>query len=68
MIEIFTKRRDVLVEGLSKIERISFEIPQATFYLMINVKDTGLTSEEFAYALLEQEKVAVIPYCLWRVL
>ena len=28
---------------------------------MLNIKSTGLKSEEFAYALLEKEQVAVVP-------
>ena len=35
--------------------------PEATFYAMINIKKTGLKSEEFAYKLLEKEHVAVVP-------
>lgn len=35
--------------------------PQGAFYILIDVSDTGLSSDEFADALLEKEKVAVAP-------
>ena len=31
------------------------------FYLFFDIKDTGLTSEEFAYKLLEEKHIAVVP-------
>lgn len=35
--------------------------PKGSFYIFPSVKETGLTGEEFATKLLEQEKVAVVP-------
>lgn len=61
MIEEFTLRRDVLLEEVAKIKTITVDAPQGTFYAMLNIKSTGLKSEEFAYALLEKEQVAVVP-------
>ena len=61
MIDEYSKRRSVLIEELSKIPNISFKAPDATFYAMINIKATKLSSEEFAYKLLESEHVAVVP-------
>lgn len=61
MAEIFRKRRDVLVEEFSKIEGVTCETPHATFYAMINISQIGMKSEEFAYALLASQHVAVVP-------
>ena len=61
MIEEFTLRRNVLLEEVAKIKTITVDAPQGTFYAMLNIKSTGLKSEEFAYALLEKEQVAVVP-------
>ena len=33
----------------------------ATFYLFIDITKTGLTSEEFAYLLLDEKHIAVVP-------
>ena len=50
MIEEFTLRRNVLLEEVAKIKTITVDAPQGTFYAMLNIKSTGLKSEEFAYA------------------
>jgi len=57
----FKKRRDYMYKELSAIERISCRKPSGTFYLFVNVEATGLDGLEFAYRLLEREKVAVVP-------
>ena len=57
----FEKRRNVLIEGINQIDKLSVKYPKGTFYAMVNIKGTGMKSEEFAYALLEKEKVAVVP-------
>ena len=57
----FEKRRNILIEGINKINKLSVKYPKGTFYAMVNIKETGMKSEEFAYALLEKEHVAVVP-------
>lgn len=61
MIQIFKKRRDTFVEGIQRIDKLSCIKPKGAFYLFVNIKETGLTSEEFAVRLLNEGKVAVIP-------
>ena len=57
----FEARRNVLVKGINEIDKLSVKFPKGTFYAMVNIKQTGMKSEEFAYALLEKEQVAVVP-------
>ncbi len=57
----FERRRNVLVEGINSIDKLSVRSPKGTFYAMVNIQKTGMSSEEFAYALLEKEQVAVVP-------
>ena len=61
MVDIFRSRRNVLTEGVKSIERLSCVAPDATFYLMVNISETGMRSEEFAFELLEKEHVALVP-------
>ncbi len=61
MIQTFKKRRDLLYDGISKIDKLSCNIPQGAFYLFINITKTGLTSDEFAVRLLKEGKVGLIP-------
>lgn len=60
MVEEYNQRRRVIVKGLNQIGLTCFE-PRGAFYVFPSVKATGLTSEEFANRLLQEEKVAVVP-------
>lgn len=59
--EVFTKRRETLVRELNKIDKISYQAPQGTFYAFIDISKTGKDSKSFCFELLEKEHVAVIP-------
>jgi aminotransferase len=61
MIQTFKKRRDLLYEGIKKIDKLSCIKPKGAFYLFVNITKTGLTSDEFAVRLLKEAKVGVIP-------
>lgn len=61
MVDIFTERRNVLFEGLSKIEKLKVQAPEATFYMMVDISKTGMDSVDFCYALLRAVHVAVVP-------
>ena len=60
MQEAYDQRRRFLVHEL---RRIGFEVfePFGAFYVFPSIKQLGMTSDEFATRLLEQEKVAVVP-------
>ena len=57
----FQKRRDILCSALKDIKGINFRIPDGTFYLFVDISELGMTSEEFAYGLLTEEHIAVVP-------
>lgn len=61
MVDIFTKRRNVLVEGIQSIPLLKCTPPDATFYLMVDISATGMKSEEFAIELLKAKQVALVP-------
>lgn len=61
MVDIFTERRNVLYDGLSKIGKFSVEAPEATFYMMVDISKTGMNSIDFCYALLRKAHVAAVP-------
>ena len=58
---VFTKRRETLIRELNKIDKISYQAPQGTFYAFIDISKTGKDSKSFCFELLEKEHVAVIP-------
>lgn len=57
----FQKRRDYVVERISKIEKVDFIKPQGAFYIFCDISKTGLDSSSFAIRLLEEAGVALIP-------
>ncbi len=60
MVAEFKKRRDVIVEGLNKIPRISCRNPLGAFYVFPNITQTGKKSQELADYLLNEAGVAVL--------
>ena len=59
--KIYEERRDYLIRAISNIEKIKCVKPDGTFYLFINISETGMDCTKFAYKLLKQEHVAVVP-------
>lgn len=60
MVRDYDRRRHLIVSGLNKIGLECYE-PKGAFYAFPSVKNTGLTSEEFAEKLLHEQKVVTIP-------
>jgi len=60
MVAEFRRRRDVIVEGLNRIEGISCRKPLGAFYVFPNVKALGKTSKELEELLLEEYGVAAL--------
>lgn len=60
MRESYDERRHFLVNALNEMGLPCFE-PKGAFYVFPNISAYGMTSEEFARRLLEQERVAVVP-------
>ncbi|MCH5188420.1 MAG: aminotransferase class I/II-fold pyridoxal phosphate-dependent enzyme, partial [Oscillospiraceae bacterium] len=60
MREEYNHRRRVMVKGFRDMGLSCFE-PLGAFYVFPNISSLGMTSEEFATRLLEEEKVAVVP-------
>jgi aminotransferase len=56
----YDERRRVIVDGLRAAGLPTFE-PEGAFYCFPDVRPTGLTSEEFAQQLLQEERVACVP-------
>ncbi len=60
MRKSYRQRRNFFVSSLQEIG-LSCHMPGGAFYAFPSIKETGLTSEEFAHRLLMEEKVAVVP-------
>ena len=61
MREEFDMRRNYMFDRLSKINNITAVKPQGAFYILVNISQLGLTSQNFADRLLSKANVAVVP-------
>jgi aspartate/methionine/tyrosine aminotransferase len=60
MMEEFTKRRDLVVEGLNSLPGITCPEPKGAFYAFPNIRGTGLSSQEFAEKAMYDAGVALL--------
>ena len=60
MRESYNQRRNYLMEAFRKMQLSCFE-PFGAFYVFPYIREFGMTSEEFAFALLDARKLAVVP-------
>lgn len=60
MRDIYRRRRDLVVAGLSDCPGISVLKPDAGMFVLVDVRGTGLTSLEFAWRLLREARVSVL--------
>jgi aminotransferase len=56
----YDERRRVIVDGLRAAALPTFE-PEGAFYCFPDIRSTGLSSEDFAQQLLQEEHIAVVP-------
>ncbi|KAB7706945.1 aminotransferase [Bacillus aerolatus] len=56
----YRRRRNYIVQSFNEIG-LECHLPGGAFYVFPSIRNTGLTSEEFAESLLREEKVAVVP-------
>ncbi len=61
MRDEFDMRRNYMFDRISKIPNITAPKPQGAFYVLVNISQLGLTSQNFADRLLSKANVAVIP-------
>ena len=60
MRQAYDARRRVIVDGLRAAGLPTFE-PEGAFYAFPDIRSTGLSSEDFAQQLLQEEHVACVP-------
>jgi aminotransferase len=60
MRDSYNVRRRLLVDGLNSIGMPTFE-PRGAFYAFPDIRVSGMTSDRFAFTLLDEERVAAVP-------
>ncbi len=57
----YQRRRDSLVDKISASSHLKIMRPESGIFALIDVRPTGLTETEFAWKLLKEKKVSVLP-------
>ena len=60
MREQYRLQRNFIVKSFNEMG-LPCHMPSGAFYAFPSIRETGLTSREFAVQLLEQQRVAVVP-------
>ncbi len=60
MVAEFRARRDLIVDGLSRVEGFRCHRPAGAFYVFPNITGTGMSSKEVENHLMEKAGVAVL--------
>jgi aspartate aminotransferase len=61
MREEFDMRRNYMFDRITKIPNVTAVKPEGAFYVLVNISQLGLTSQNFADRLLSKANVAVVP-------
>ena len=61
MLLQYDENRKLVMEQINQMKHLSLKMARGAFYAFVNIKDTGMTSEEFAIDLLEKKHVVVVP-------
>ena len=61
MRDEFGMRRDYMFDRITKIPNITAVKPEGAFYILVNISQLGLTSQNFADRLLSKANVAIVP-------
>ena len=61
MVADYTRRRDILIDGINAIPGFSCKKSAGSFYAFANIKAFGKTSQEFAEELLVGAGVVTVP-------
>ena len=61
MRDEFKVRRNYLVGEINKMKNFSCKMPEGAFYVFMNIKKTGMTSDDFCDYALDKCRLAVVP-------
>ena len=61
MREAYLRRATLIAASLAETEGVKPIMPEAGMFMLLDVDDNGMSGEEFAWSLLEDQRVAVMP-------
>lgn len=60
MREIYRRRRDYVTSRLTRMG-LDFPVPEGAFYVFVDIRKFGMTSDEFCTRLIKEGKLAAVP-------
>jgi aspartate/methionine/tyrosine aminotransferase len=60
MVKSFSKRRDIMIDGLNALKGVSCMKPYGAYYAFANIKSTGYSSQELQNMLLDEIGVVTV--------
>ena len=60
MREIYRRRRDYVTSRLTRMG-LDFPAPEGAFYVFVDIRKFGMTSDEFCTRLIKEGKLAAVP-------
>ena len=57
----YERRAKAIVAGLKGAKKVSARMPEGGMFVMVDVRGTGLSGEDFAWKLLKEENVVTMP-------
>jgi len=61
MRELYVARGKALIEGLGGSNHVSARMPEGGMFVMVDVRKTGLSGDDFAFRLLREKQVVTMP-------
>lgn len=58
---IYEKRRNFIVDMFKKTNKLSFSLPQGSYYVFPKVNEENIDDYSLVYKMIDQAKVAVVP-------
>ena len=61
MQQLYVERSKAMIEGLAGSNRVSAHMPEGGMFVMVDVRKTGLSGNDFALRLLREKQVVTMP-------
>lgn len=61
MVREYARRREYVCDRLAQIPGLKMYPPQGTFYAFVDITQSGMNADDFAYGLLDSKQVVVVP-------
>ena len=61
MRQLYRRRRDLICDRLDAMNSIAVHRPEGAIFVMVDIRSSGLTAQEFANRFLDEENVAMLP-------